>query len=295
MRLSPRTVFNSLDNTVMVSTMLTGDLSTLSGITRTSTNITNALAEVAFAVFLVFPSVLRVSQVVVVVQAGRSGNGFTDGFFTAQADFSADLLLTRAARLGDIVLFFDALTDGTTVVGTGVFDNMFFTFQTLSSRNSQVHVRFTENIIFLLSATAFFRNAFSFRATSVQISRDLTLVSIAQSGRSHTLRTFRADGNGFTRIVRVNNTFASFTALRFTFQTDGFLSPSSTNNVFNTVDQTMVSVNTFNLGTTFEGFRSNLALVGTTGLLDKVVAGASLVEAAGLTFRGGRAAEDGGG
>ena len=108
------------------------------------------------------------------------------------------------------------------------------------------------------------------------------------------MRTFGADGNSFTRIVRVNNTFASLTALRFTFQTDGFLSPSSTNDVFDTIDQTVVSVDTFDLGTAFEGFRSDLALVGAASLLDKVVASASLVEAAGLTFRRGGTAEDGG-
>ena len=202
------------------------------------------------------------------------------------------MLLTRAARLSDIVLFLDALTDGTTVVGASVLDNVFFTFQTLSSRNSQVHVRFTENVIFLLSAAAFFRNAFPFRATAVQIGRDLTLVSITQSRRSHALRTFRANSDSFTRIVRIDNAFASLTALRFTFQTDGFLSPSSTDDVFDAIDQTIISVDTFDLSTAFKRFRSNLALVGTTSLLDKVVASASLVEAAGLTFRRSGTAKD---
>jgi hypothetical protein len=66
-RLSPRTIFDGLDNTIVISTMLTSNFSTFSLPARTSTEITNALTEVTFTVSLVFPGILRFSQVVVMI------------------------------------------------------------------------------------------------------------------------------------------------------------------------------------------------------------------------------------
>jgi hypothetical protein len=264
--LSPRTIINGLDNAIMISTMLTSNFSTFSVPAGTSTEITNALTEVTFTVSLVFPSILRVSQVVVVIQTGRDANSFTDWFITTQTDLSTDLLLTRTARFSDIVFFLDTFANSTTVVGASIFNSMFFTVQTLESRDTQVHELFAQNIIFFLSTTTFFRNTFSFHATAIQISGNFTFVGITQGRRSHAFRTLRTDSLSSTVIFRIDNTFTSLTALRFTFKTDSFLNPRSTNDVFNTIDETVTSVSAFNLGTAFELIRRDLTLIGTTRL-----------------------------